>query len=761
MVLVVGSIVGSATAAEKIEFKADFYERSLETDTVRGKGNAWIQSSDRQVWADEIEIDYRVDRAMARGKVRVRDAESDIYCQQLNYSLDGRETILDEAVVVTGQMVLQGSSITRIGKTRYTVEEGSYTNCNLENLPPDKAGACSYQWKLYGRRFTVDVGGYAHIQDALVLIKDMPTLYTPYLIVPVKSERQSGFLLPSLSSHGNKGSGVTVPYYWALGLWHDLELIPTHYSATGYHAQLRHRYAYDRESSGFVNFTSLQRKLGDSPKRESDDRETGKPLGLIGDWGLNTRHRFALSARSHWGLDIRRVSNPIFAADYSADIDSTPDVASLRSQIGYQSSGDSSAFGIGVIDHQSIVATKDSGVDGGGVGQWPLIYYSRPCVSLWSRWLAFEVDSEWSHFYRPGLAYDNVPSALSAGVNSDNDLEFDDNDYVRTGQRLLVEPQIVATVPVPSGFQLQPALGLGLVGYAFSLPSTTSYFRYYSNLNLPLSGYLSKTFRDAAGAKQITHVIQPRVVYSRNLSASQAPSHPFFQRRTPSGTTQLRQPAFDARDLISPHEYLRFEFINRFLRWTGRNASTRFFTLQISEQFNIRNSRNDPNLAEDPRYARELGPVEALSEFSFGAITGQIQLNYQLQTTPGVQGPLHESDWSGGIDYRINSRDYVSLSTRFQNRADEALTDRTARLNFVKTFTSIPDLEGDIEYSIKRGKPVKYAVGATFYRRPTSCWSFTVRAGEDNILTSDHRVFFTTWSFKLDFGSPGTLLRGT
>src|SRR3989338_8015479 len=179
----------TASRLNGVEFHADFYERSLETNVVRGTGNAWMRSSDRELWADRIEIDFNINRATATGNVRIKDSDSEIVAQRVNYSLDGKETILDEAIIVAGQMVLQGTTIQRLGKTHYDIEEGSYTNCNVTGLSPVQARSCRFHWKIYGSRFNIEVGRYAHIYDVLVLVQDFPVVYSPYLIVPIKTDR--------------------------------------------------------------------------------------------------------------------------------------------------------------------------------------------------------------------------------------------------------------------------------------------------------------------------------------------------------------------------------------------------------------------------------------------------------------------------------------------------------------------------------------------------------------------------------------------
>ena len=53
--------------------------------------------------------------------------------------------------------------------------------------------------------------------NAIVKVYDIPIFYIPRLSHPDPSvERRSGFLPPSFSDSKNLGSGMSIPYFWAL-----------------------------------------------------------------------------------------------------------------------------------------------------------------------------------------------------------------------------------------------------------------------------------------------------------------------------------------------------------------------------------------------------------------------------------------------------------------------------------------------------------------------------------------------------------------
>src|SRR5262249_42417115 len=156
------------------------------------------------------------------------------------------------------QMVLTGESIQRLSENRYDVEQGSYTNCNGDLIRDPSAAECSFAWKLYGRRLSITFEEYAHVHDALIYIKDVPVIYMPYFMVPIKTIRQSGLLMASFTYQSNLGNGFRLPFFWAIAPWQDMTITPTFYSSTGYHLGVNYRYIYSANRLGDFNFYLLQ-----------------------------------------------------------------------------------------------------------------------------------------------------------------------------------------------------------------------------------------------------------------------------------------------------------------------------------------------------------------------------------------------------------------------------------------------------------------------------------------------------------------------
>ena len=138
-------ILGAASDKREdksIEFRADNYSRDAKTNSVTGKGNAWTRKGDKELRADEIQVDFNTELAIAKGNVQIQDGSLLVWCSQANFSLSSDEATFDNATVVSGQLVLTGKTVEKISATALEIEDGTYSNCNVEQWTPGQAASC-------------------------------------------------------------------------------------------------------------------------------------------------------------------------------------------------------------------------------------------------------------------------------------------------------------------------------------------------------------------------------------------------------------------------------------------------------------------------------------------------------------------------------------------------------------------------------------------------------------------------------------------
>ncbi len=182
----------------RLLFRADEIIYDQETGEVRASGHVYYRNFERntQVWASRVEYNTVEEKGKfydVRGETQPR--------------IIARPGIL----TVDAPFYFTGDWAERIGD-RYILYNGWATNCKLPKP----------WWRLKGSRFEIVPGEQATSRRTRFLVRKMPLLYTPYYYHSLAEEpRKSGFLIPSLVPHSQRGFMVGLGYYWAISRSYD------------------------------------------------------------------------------------------------------------------------------------------------------------------------------------------------------------------------------------------------------------------------------------------------------------------------------------------------------------------------------------------------------------------------------------------------------------------------------------------------------------------------------------------------------------
>lgn len=104
------------------------------------------------------------------------------------------------------------------------LKRATYSAC-----PPDAT-----TWRLWSNNLTLDRNtGRGEATNAVIFLKKIPILYTPYFNFPIDARRKSGFLTPAPSSSKVSGYGINIPYYFNLAPNYDAIFTPTLFTKSG------------------------------------------------------------------------------------------------------------------------------------------------------------------------------------------------------------------------------------------------------------------------------------------------------------------------------------------------------------------------------------------------------------------------------------------------------------------------------------------------------------------------------------------------
>ena len=105
----------------------------------------------------------------------------------------GREEAAKNSIPTSVYFRLTGASLERRDGNTYTARDAIFTPCICAD---DESPA----WGFQADEIVAQQEGYINLKHPILTIKGIPLIYLPYLKLPLKSKRQSGFLMPSFQS---------------------------------------------------------------------------------------------------------------------------------------------------------------------------------------------------------------------------------------------------------------------------------------------------------------------------------------------------------------------------------------------------------------------------------------------------------------------------------------------------------------------------------------------------------------------------------
>jgi len=147
---------------------------------------------------------------------------------------------------------MSGSSIERKDLYSYKAKDAVWTPCRCED---DEEPA----WSFRAASIHAQQEGYVDMQHSVLFIKALPVLYIPYLKIPMKSRRQSGFLMPGFQT-GNQRNGFvyTQPVFFALDRNYDATFTTDVFQRRGTRLGAEMRYEARRYSGFELNLETIR-----------------------------------------------------------------------------------------------------------------------------------------------------------------------------------------------------------------------------------------------------------------------------------------------------------------------------------------------------------------------------------------------------------------------------------------------------------------------------------------------------------------------
>lgn len=629
------------------------------------------------VRADSLSYQEEGEILQARGQVSIKEEGSGLVrAEGLRLNLADRTGRLDYTTISLADQELNftGRLAEKTGAASYRFEGGMITSCPVEG---DKAPT----WSIHCREAQVTIDGMAFLKHASLRVGSLPVLYTPFLIVPAKTTRQSGFLFPELSQSRRDGTGFIAPLFVNLSPSSDLTFYPGQYSLRGPYFGVEFRHLNRADSLLTLQADYLHDRTSDEGPAGSDDdyRHDGYLRDTHDRYWLRGKADHYFSPQLALRFDLDTVSDQDFIHEYRGalsgfDQNNRDFLKSFNRGLGEASL----EFRESTLQLAGRGLFTSAGAELRYVDD-PRHRYSEveplqtlPRLTMHSRlplggWpLSFAWDSEYLHYLRTeGLSY----------------------------QRLDLFPRLVA--PLPLGRFLEGTLGGGLRETAYRTrtagsPATLAWtgtenpHRTAWDLEANLATLLSRDFHpETRHLRRFSHLLRP------NLGI----------RYLDTGDRGA-MPEIDGVDRLADTKQLYWQLNNYFLA-EGKDRSGRPYASQIGhfklgQSFDLHEERRDLAGPADQRRPfsdlnldLELAPLPAaslryqttLNMYGDGFTSYQLQGRYRNSARDSLQfdynyarGSAHDLSLSLqlGLGQRLAARYSTSISLLEDHKSGES-----------------------------------------------------------------------------------------
>jgi LPS-assembly protein len=266
--------LGGTVGGAPVSLSADQLTYDQETGIYHAAGGVRLQSGEMSLLAEDIRWQVDTAEAVATGKVRLTDPEGIVEGESLSLNVNTGQGRLHQGKVFIREQNfhLAGEDIEKLGGQSYRVHRGTFTTCDGETPA----------WKFGARRVDVTLGEYAHARHVIFYIRDIPVFYSPYLVYPVKTERESGFLMPRAGYSQRRGTQVSLAYYQVLARNKDATFYLDYLSRLGVGKGLEYRYILgERDNEGIFQGYYITGLEGSDDRQAFDWKHSGRlPAGI-------------------------------------------------------------------------------------------------------------------------------------------------------------------------------------------------------------------------------------------------------------------------------------------------------------------------------------------------------------------------------------------------------------------------------------------------------------------------------------------------
>lgn len=747
---------------------ADVMER--EAQTLELKGNVQIIFKNQHLSAQKATIYQSQKKFVAEGDVEFITTKATLGGDKIEMNYETNIGTLYHGYIQSGQVFFEGEVIEKTGEETFNTIKSEYTSCTT----------CPASWSFSGSSIDAELGGYAIIKNSLLKIGAVPVLWLPYLVVPLKSTRQTGLLTPNIDYSDKGGLAISQPLFWAISPSEDATFTLKNYARRGLKSQANYRYQLTNESYGELDFNTIEDHVFVDDDRLKTFRGPNADPHLR-RWYLKYKHYWVLPNDWIQRIDLNSSSDLQYSTDFPEESLNHGDNA-MENRVSLTKNTSNFHFSIDNSYYINLLKSNPLGDNTGSVHRLPEIHLTSTKRNLFESGLLFDYDIQYTNFYRSDFAYDDIVSGvLSDGKTSartvnnscstfnpswdrlnnctlQRDGKFNSGtDLIRSGQRLIIEPTLTYPMQFGSFFDVIPKLNYQESHYSFGTEEVSNLSRRALRTEIKLQTNFSKIYGDSSelNSMRYKHEIQPEII-SNSIPWLDQPLHPFlgFKQINESNTFKYQAVSdkdfygdngiqFDYNDRLYDRNILTYRLTNKITRksWSGNTAIYEPLMLwRLSQSYDLYQAAHLAN-------PKPFSDLESLLNLRLAHFNTYTKLNYfPYQKITDASSRVSVNDDIGNFFQVGLSKKYIIAEDGSYNNDDrtedyEFILGTSAKyVNFIGRVV----YDGNSQSSIARQSRFKSWTYTFILKPPGNCWS--IYFIQDHVVGGD-----TNYHFQFDF----------
>ncbi|WP_162137848.1 LPS-assembly protein LptD [Halobacteriovorax marinus] len=222
----------------KVQVLSDKAYRRSKNNEFEAVGNVIINHERNSIYGEKASISFKTGDAEVLGNVRYISSDMTVFGSKMEYNFNSSYLGVYNGKIINSNYTVVGKYLAKISENVFIGREAEYTTCR----------DCPESWSILGKEVQITKNEYIRIKHAYIKVNGVVVMYVPYIVLPIKKDRESGLLFPKIKIDSKESVHFGLPYFWAISDHNDLTFTPMVRGRRGLSGELQFRQAIRGET---------------------------------------------------------------------------------------------------------------------------------------------------------------------------------------------------------------------------------------------------------------------------------------------------------------------------------------------------------------------------------------------------------------------------------------------------------------------------------------------------------------------------------